>query len=121
MESGMFSIVGGPNTLRGYSHENNLSARQALREGLANIICSDYYPFSMLSAVFAMVDDGVDISQSVAYASLHPARAIGWDNSLGSLETGKQADLLVVRRPTVGNLPQVARAMVKGKWCLLQG
>jgi alpha-D-ribose 1-methylphosphonate 5-triphosphate diphosphatase len=121
MQAGMFAIVGGPNALRGYSHENHLSARQALKEGLANIICSDYYPFSMLSAVFAMVDDGVDISQSVAYASLHPARAIGWENKLGSLETGKQADLLVVRRPSVGKLPQVARAMIKGQWRLFQG
>jgi alpha-D-ribose 1-methylphosphonate 5-triphosphate diphosphatase len=68
-----------------------------------------------------MVDDGVDISQSVAYASLHPARAIGWENKLGSLETGKQADLLVIRRPSVGKLPQVARAMIKGQWRLFQG
>jgi alpha-D-ribose 1-methylphosphonate 5-triphosphate diphosphatase len=118
IQNGMFAVVGGPNALRGHSHENNLSARQALKEGLANIICSDYYPHSMLAAVFALIDDGLNVPQAVASASLNPARAIGWDDKLGSLETGKQADLLLVRKSAVTELPQVVRAMVGGKWQL---
>ncbi|SEC62058.1 alpha-D-ribose 1-methylphosphonate 5-triphosphate diphosphatase [Paenibacillus sp. GP183] len=119
IQSGMFAVVGGPNVLRGISHENNLSARHALKEGLANIICSDYYPYSMLAAVFSLVDEGLNLPQSVAYASLYPARAIGSEDKLGSLETGKQADLLLVRKSAVTELPQVVRAMVEGKWQLI--
>jgi alpha-D-ribose 1-methylphosphonate 5-triphosphate diphosphatase len=119
MQNGMFAVVGGPNVLRGISHENNLSARHALKEGLANIICSDYYPYSMLAAVFSLVDEGMNLSQSVAYASLYPARALGWEDKLGSLETGKQADLLLVRKSAVTELPQVVRTMVGGKWQLI--
>jgi alpha-D-ribose 1-methylphosphonate 5-triphosphate diphosphatase len=119
IQNGMFAVVGGPNVLRGLSHENNLSARHALKEGLANIICSDYYPYSMLAAVFALIDEGLNVPQAVAYASLNPARAIGWEDKLGSLETGKQADLLLVRKSAVAELPQVVRTMVGGKWQLI--
>jgi alpha-D-ribose 1-methylphosphonate 5-triphosphate diphosphatase len=31
-------------------------------------------------------------------ASLHPARSMGRDNELGSLEPGKRADVIVVRK-----------------------
>jgi alpha-D-ribose 1-methylphosphonate 5-triphosphate diphosphatase len=119
IQNGMFAIVGGPNVLRGLSHENNLSARHALKEGLANIICSDYYPYSMLAAVFTLVDEGLNLPQAVAFASLCPARAIGWEDRLGSLETGKEADLLLVRKSDMTHLPQVIRTMVGGKWQLI--
>jgi alpha-D-ribose 1-methylphosphonate 5-triphosphate diphosphatase len=119
IQNGMFAVVGGPNVLRGLSHENNLSARHALKEGLANIICSDYYPYSMLAAVFALIDEGLNVPQAVSYASLYPARAVGWEKKLGSLEKGKQADLLLVRKSEMTELPQVIRTMVGGKWQLI--
>jgi len=46
---GMHVCVGAPNLLRGRSHENNLSAREALQRGAADILCSDYHPPSTQS------------------------------------------------------------------------
>jgi alpha-D-ribose 1-methylphosphonate 5-triphosphate diphosphatase len=118
---GMHAIVGGPNALRGYSHENHLSAREALQAGLAQIICSDYYPFSMLSAVFALVDDGMTLPNAVAVASLNPARAVGLERNRGSIAVGKRADLLIVKRYKTGDIPLVYQAFVAGKLSLAQG
>ncbi len=109
-------VVGGPNVLKGFSHEKNLSAREALTNGWTNIICSDYYPFSLLSAIFILADEGIPLPQAVAFASLNPAKAVGIDHTLGSLERGKAADLLIVNRDVQVNPPIVIRAMVDGKW-----
>lgn len=118
MDVNMFVVVGGPNVLRGFSHENNLSARHALKSGLANLICSDYYPFSMLASVFVLFDEGMDLHQAVAYASLIPARAAGLADQWGSIEIGKRADLLLIRHEP-GETPMVNRAMIDGKWALI--
>ena len=48
-------------------------------------------------------------------ASLYPARAVGLADRIGSLEEGKDADLILVRH-NQGELPIVERAMVAGKW-----
>ncbi|OZB92427.1 alpha-D-ribose 1-methylphosphonate 5-triphosphate diphosphatase [Paenibacillus sp. XY044] len=117
---GMFAVVGGPNVYRGYSHENHISARHVLQKGWANIICSDYYPFSILSAVFELFDEGMSLSEAVSFASLFPARALGWEDRLGSIETGKEADLILVDRST-GKHPSVVGAMVNGEWTLMNG
>jgi alpha-D-ribose 1-methylphosphonate 5-triphosphate diphosphatase len=117
-ELGMFAVVGGPNVLRGYSHENHLSARHALKHGWANIICSDYYPFSIISSVFVLFEEGISLPEAVSHASLSPARALGWGNFTGSLEAGKTADLILVSHAK-GGQPQVERAMVDGQWKMI--
>lgn len=111
----MYSVVGAPNLLRNQSHVNNLSARDAIHKGLANIICSDYYCYALLASVFILFEEGMGLNDAVAYASLNPARAVGLADRLGSLEEGKEADLILVQHMH-GELPVVERAMVKGRW-----
>lgn len=111
----MYAVVGAPNILRNQSHVHNLSARYAIKEGLANIICSDYYCFALLAAVFVLFEEGMDLWQAVAYASLYPARAVGLADRLGSLAVGKEADIIIVRHRS-GEVPVVERAMVAGQW-----
>lgn len=119
-QRGMHVIVGGPNLVRGFSHENHLSARDAVFGGMANIICSDYYPYSVLAAVFQLHSHGMDLHRAISYATSQPAIAAGIDDRLGSLETGKQADLIVVRH-SAGEWPTVVKAMVGGKWSMFLG
>lgn len=95
---GMRVCVGAPNIVRGGSHDGNLNAAEAVREGAADILCSDYHPASLLHAVFELEKQGIPLERAVAMASLHPASAIGRDREIGSLETGKAADLIVVRK-----------------------
>lgn len=97
-ERGLHVCVGAPNIVRGGSHDGNLSALDAIRAGAADIVCSDYHPASMLQAIFALEEHGVPLAQAAAMAALQPARALGLDGELGSLEPGKRADLLIVRK-----------------------
>lgn len=94
---GMHVCVGAPNLLRGGSHENNLSARVALQRGAAGILCSDYHPPSLLHAVFSLAADGYGLPAAVCLATLNPAAATGLAAGLGSIETGKRADLIMVK------------------------
>ncbi|MDQ6420267.1 alpha-D-ribose 1-methylphosphonate 5-triphosphate diphosphatase [Paenibacillus sp. LHD-117] len=110
---GMSVCVGAPNIVRGVSHDGNLSASEAIREGAANIICSDYHPSSLLSAIFKLAEEGTaDLPLAVRMASLHPAQAMRIDDRLGSIEQGKSADLIVVGR--YEGIPWVSDTIVGG-------
>lgn len=111
----LYSVVGAPNLLRNKSHSDNLSARYAIMNGLANIICSDYYCFALLASVFILVEEGMSLHEATSYVSLYPAMAVGLADRIGSLEEGKDADLILVRYKN-GELPIVERAMVAGRW-----
>jgi len=112
VERGMGVCVGAPNVVRGGSHDGNLNAADAIREGAADILCSDYHPASLLHAVFELERQGLPLEAAAAMASLHPARAIGRGGDIGSLEPGKAADLIVVRKRR--NVPLVAATVVAG-------
>lgn len=94
---GMFVAMGAPNVMLGRSHSNNLSALEAIQEGVVDILCSDYYPPAMLQSVFRLHRLGCGLHEAVNMVSLHPARALGIDGRFGSIEPGKAADLIMVR------------------------
>lgn len=109
---GIQVTMGAPNVLLGRSHSGNLSALEAIRAGAVDILCSDYYPPSLIQAVFALFHAGYELSYGVNMVSLHPARALGLDGKFGSIEEGKAADLLLVRE--YGNRPFIHTAIVAG-------
>ncbi len=111
---GLMVSLGSPNVLRGASLTGNLSAREALRAGLGDILCSDYAPMSLLHAALKLHGEGIlDLPSAVRLISLNPARAAGIDGLTGSIEEGKAADLVLVddgRR-----VPAVVRTYVGGR------
>jgi alpha-D-ribose 1-methylphosphonate 5-triphosphate diphosphatase len=107
-----FVCVGAPNIVRGQSHDRNMRAIDAVKAGAANVICSDYYPPSMLLAVFRLVQEGANLPEAVNMAALHPARAVGIDRDFGSIETSKSADLLLVEDQD--GYPDLRRTIVNG-------
>lgn len=111
-ERGMGVCVGAPNVVRGGSHDGNLNAAEAVKEGAAGILCSDYHPASLLQAVFDLERQGVPLESAAAMATLHPAQAVGRGRDVGSLEPGKAADLIVVRKWK--DIPLVAATVVGG-------
>lgn len=115
-ERGLRVCVGAPNVVRGVSHDKNLRASDAIKAGAAHILCSDYHPSSMLTALFKLVEDGTaDLPTAVRMATLHPAQALLTDRELGSIELGKAADLILVDH--YEGLPWVTDTIVDG--CLV--
>ncbi len=112
---GMHTVAGAPNILLGGSHSGNLSAAEAIVDGSVDILCSDYYPAALLHAVFHMHRRrGLDLHRMVNLVTLNAARAVGMDNELGSIATGKKADILVVEELEDG-FPTVRSAFVDGR------
>ena len=111
-ESGMYVLVGAPNVVQGQSHNNNTSAIELLKLGLAQIICSDYYSPSMLLSIFKLRDIGFSLENAVDFVSYYPAKAIGLKNK-GYISVGNIADLIIVNS---SSLPFVSSVIVNGKF-----
>lgn len=110
---GFSVVVGAPNLLLGGSHNNNLSSLEAMQAGAVDILCSDYYPGSLLQGIFYLYNHGFDLVESVNLATLNPARALGIAESVGSIEIGKKADLLLLEN-NQGN-PTLHQTIVNGE------
>ncbi|RKP56096.1 alpha-D-ribose 1-methylphosphonate 5-triphosphate diphosphatase [Cohnella endophytica] len=109
---GMGVCVGAPNIVRGGSHDGNLKAVDAIRDGVADILCSDYHPASLLHSIFLLENDGIPLHKAVAMATINPAQALGRSSEVGSIVVGKKADLIVVRK--VRGNPLVKYTLVGG-------
>jgi alpha-D-ribose 1-methylphosphonate 5-triphosphate diphosphatase len=116
---GLAICMGAPNYLRGGSHCGNLSAVEAFACGLVDALCSDYHFPSLLGAAVLMMERGVPPSQAIALITLNPAKILGWERRLGSLEPGKVADLTAFHLR--GSHPLVTATWVEGRQLLRLG
>ena len=113
-EHGLLNVMGGPNVVRGGSHSGNVAAADLARNGLLDILSSDYVPGSLLSAAMRLVDDGIlSLPQAITTVTHNPAQATGLKDR-GQIAVGLRADLIQVR---VVNLPHDKRhAVVRAVW-----
>jgi alpha-D-ribose 1-methylphosphonate 5-triphosphate diphosphatase len=113
-EHGLLNVMGGPNVVRGGSHSGNVAAADLARNGLLDILSSDYVPGSLLSAAMRLVDDGIlSLPQAITTVTHNPAQATGLKDR-GQIAVGLRADLIQVR---VVNLPHGKRhAVVRAVW-----
>lgn len=111
---GMQVVVGATNVLMGRSHSNNLSALEAIQNGCADILVSDYFPAAILHAVFRLYEQGLlSLPEVVNMATYNPAKAVKLDDRLGSIEPGKLADLLLVSKK--GSIPVILSVLINGE------
>ncbi|WP_028975257.1 phosphonate metabolism protein PhnM [Spirochaeta cellobiosiphila] len=112
---GFYTVAGAPNILLGGSHSGNLSAAEAILEGAIDTLCSDYYPAAMIHCIFKLHDDyGLSLPEALNLVSLNPAKAVGLEDRLGSLEAGKEADVLVLHLNDE-KLPLITSVYVQGQ------
>jgi alpha-D-ribose 1-methylphosphonate 5-triphosphate diphosphatase len=112
---GMVTVIGAPNVLLGGSHSGNLSATEAVMDGSADILCSDYYPAAILHAVFRLAEEeGVGLASATRLATLNPASAVKMGDEIGSLTPGKKADIILVEKID-GGFPAVTTVFVDGR------
>jgi alpha-D-ribose 1-methylphosphonate 5-triphosphate diphosphatase len=103
-------IAGAPNLVRGGSHSGNVSASALAREGLLNVLSSDYCPATLLEGVFLLATShGWTLPNAVATASATPAQLLGL-NDRGCIEAGRRADLIRVRESDHG-------PVIVAVWC----
>ncbi len=112
-ELGLSVIVGAPNLINGGSTGGNLSAVEAIQQGAANILCSDYYPPALMHAVFYLYRLGYPMQDAVRLVTLQPAQTMGVDDAIGSIAIGREADLLAVHDR--GDVPHLEQVWVQGR------
>ena len=106
--------MGGPNVVRGGSHSGNVAAVELAREGLLDILSSDYVPSSLLAAVMRLVNEGVySLPQALATVTHNPAKATGLGDR-GELKVGMRADLMHAHFVNIST--QKVHAVVKSAW-----
>ena len=111
---GLMVLMGAPNVVRGGSHSGNVSATDLARQGLLDILSSDYVPYSLLQAVFALPrhDTGMDLPAAIRTVTANPAAAVGLDDR-GSITVGKRGDL--IRVCLDGDFPVMRSAWRQGE------
>jgi alpha-D-ribose 1-methylphosphonate 5-triphosphate diphosphatase len=109
--AGLAVLMGGPNVVRGKSHNGNISAIELARAGVLDVISSDYVPFAMLYAAFLLPEqaDNITLPEAMSMVTRRPAAAAHLADR-GEIAVGKRADLVRVRR-RAGDVP-----VVRGVW-----
>lgn len=111
---GMYTLAGAPNIMLGGSHSGNLNAKDAIMEGCISILCSDYYPPAMLHSVFKLHKEAdYSLVDGFNLITLNPAKAVQMDDEIGSIETGKKADINIIR--LFDDYPTITECIVNGK------
>lgn len=95
-QGGMAIVMGAPNVILGGSHSGNVSASALARQGLLDILSSDYVPTSLIEAPWKLhAEDGLPLHETIAMVTANPARAAGLADR-GALAEGLRADLVRV-------------------------
>ncbi|WP_024511335.1 alpha-D-ribose 1-methylphosphonate 5-triphosphate diphosphatase [Bradyrhizobium sp. ARR65] len=94
---GIAILMGAPNVVRGGSHSGNIAAVDLAREGLLNILSSDYIPSSLLMGALQLPQrvPAIDLASAVRTVTKAPAEAVGLSDR-GEIAIGKRADLIRV-------------------------
>lgn len=109
---GIRNIMGGPNLIRGGSHSGNVAAEELAREGVLDIISSDYIPSSLLLGACHLARLWDDLPRAFATVTEAPAQATGLTDR-GSIAVGLRADL--IRLADLDGTARVTGSWVKGR------
>ncbi|HEY4985732.1 MAG TPA: alpha-D-ribose 1-methylphosphonate 5-triphosphate diphosphatase [Bradyrhizobium sp.] len=96
-DAGIDILMGAPNVVRGGSHSGNIAAVDLAREGLLDILSSDYVPSSLLMGALQLPQHvpAIDLASAIRTVTKTPAEAVGLADR-GEIAPGKRADLIRV-------------------------
>ena len=96
-DAGIDILMGAPNVVRGGSHSGNIAAVDLAREGLLDILSSDYVPSSLLMGALQLPRHvpAIDLASAIRTVTKTPAEAVGLADR-GEIVAGKRADLIRV-------------------------
>jgi alpha-D-ribose 1-methylphosphonate 5-triphosphate diphosphatase len=112
--AGIGILMGAPNVVRGGSHSGNIAAVDLAREGLLDILSSDYVPSSLLMGALQLPQQvpGIDLATAIRTVTRRPAEAVGLDDR-GEIAVGKRAD--VIRVHVAHDVPAVRAVWREGQ------
>ena len=111
---GMHTLAGAPNVVLNRSQNENLLAIEGISNNAIDILCSDYFPASMLHAVFILYKEyNIPLNTAVNLVTINPASATFIDSEVGSIDIDKNADLIIVSDD--GENPMIQSVFVSGK------
>jgi alpha-D-ribose 1-methylphosphonate 5-triphosphate diphosphatase len=111
-DAGIAVMMGAPNLIRGASHSGNVSALELAREGLLDVLSSDYVPSALLFAAVRLGEIWNDLPRAMETVTAAPARAVGLTDR-GALALGLRAD--VIRFGTHAGVPSVQGVWSAGR------
>ncbi len=111
--AGISVLMGAPNVVRGGSHSGNIAAVDLAREGLLDILSSDYIPSSLLMGALQLPQrvPAIDLAEAVRTVTKAPAEAVGLGDR-GEIAAGRRADLIRVH--VAGDIPVVRSVWRQG-------
>jgi alpha-D-ribose 1-methylphosphonate 5-triphosphate diphosphatase len=112
--AGIDILMGAPNVVRGGSHSGNIAAVDLAREGILDILSSDYIPSSLLMAALQLPQHvpAIDFASAIRTVTKTPAEAVGLTDR-GEIAAGKRADLIQVH--VAGDVPVVRCVWREGR------
>ena len=113
-QAGISILMGAPNVVRGGSHSGNIAAVDLAREGMLDILSSDYIPSSLLMAALQLPRHvpSIDLASAVRTVTKAPAEAVGLADR-GEIAMGKRAD--VIRVHVARDVPVVRSVWREGQ------
>jgi alpha-D-ribose 1-methylphosphonate 5-triphosphate diphosphatase len=96
-QAGIGILMGAPNVVRNGSHSGNIAAIDLAREGMLDILSSDYVPSSLLMGALQLSSKvpGIDLASAIRTVTKRPAEAVGLSDR-GEIAPGKRADVIRV-------------------------
>ena len=99
-QAGIGILMGAPNVVRGGSHSGNIAAIDLAREGLLDILSSDYIPSSLLMAALQLPRQvpAIDLAAAVRTVTKTPAEAVGLADRGETRRQARRSDPVHVAR-----------------------
>src|ERR1700743_261568 len=112
-QAGIGVLMGAPNVVRGGSHSGNIAAVDLAREGLLDILSSDYIPSSLLMGALQLPAHvpTIDLASAARPVNKAAREAVGLHDR-GEIAAGKRAD--VIRVHVAGDVPVVRSVWREG-------
>lgn len=95
-EMGISTGMGAPNVVRGGSQSGNIAAKELVKEGVCDYLCSDYHPASLLISPYRLKEDAnLPLEKGFAMISAIPARLAKLGDR-GEIREGFLADIAII-------------------------
>lgn len=109
----LYVAVGAEGIIREAANSSNIRISDIIENNSEYVICSDQMNSPIIQTIFILYHIyGTSMTEAVGMTTINPARALGIDRKLGSIEYGKTADMVLVR--DLNGLPVVEKVFVSG-------